>query len=101
MFADPKFIDKANNNFHLQSDSPCKDTGTDVGLTQDYEGNTVPYNSIPDIGAYEYMPTEWASFQVGFSPQPHIEDATGNIGDTNIKFNTLLDYLQNIGALEE
>jgi parallel beta-helix repeat protein len=49
---DPLFLTPIN--FHLQATSPAIDTGTDVGLTEDYDGNVVPFNSIPDIGAYEY-----------------------------------------------
>ena len=42
------------NDFHLQATSPAIDAGVDVELTEDYEGNIVPFNGIPDIGAYEY-----------------------------------------------
>lgn len=51
----PKFISPGNDNYKLQSDSPCIDAGTDVGLTKDYAGNTVPYGNGVDIGAYEYV----------------------------------------------
>ena len=54
MESDPKLIDVESNNFHLQSDSPCIDAGVDLGLTQDYDGNTIPVGFFPDIGAYEY-----------------------------------------------
>jgi hypothetical protein len=54
--SDPLFKDFANNDFHLQSDSPCIDNGTDVGLTQDFDGN--PIVGLPDIGAYEYQPAD-------------------------------------------
>jgi len=54
LVADPQFVDAANDNFHLQYGSPCIDAGTDVGLTQDYAGNTVPAGWAVDIGAYEY-----------------------------------------------
>jgi PKD repeat protein len=50
----PLFTDASNGDFHLQPTSPCIDAGTDVGLTEDFEGNPVPYGSAPDIGAYEY-----------------------------------------------
>ena len=53
----PLWTDSSNNNFTLQSGSPCIDAGTDVGLTQDYAGITVPLGGGPDIGAYEYNDT--------------------------------------------
>jgi hypothetical protein len=52
--SDPLMTDPANDDFTLQSNSPCKDVGTNVSLYSDYVGLTVPYNSIPDIGAYEW-----------------------------------------------
>jgi hypothetical protein len=42
------------SNYSLQSSSPAKDAGVDVGLTTDYDGHPVPHGSKPDIGAYEY-----------------------------------------------
>jgi hypothetical protein len=51
--SDPLYTDKASNDFTLQYNSPCVDTGTDVGLTQDYLGNTVPIRLRVDMGAYE------------------------------------------------
>lgn len=53
--ADPLFVDFANRDFHLQSTSPCRNIGVDVGLTQDYAGTVVPQGTDPDIGAYEYI----------------------------------------------
>jgi hypothetical protein len=50
---DPKFTDAPNNDFHLQESSPCRDTGTDLGYTLDYYGDTVPQGVGPDIGASE------------------------------------------------
>jgi hypothetical protein len=51
---DPGFVNAAGHDFHLQSTSPCINKGTNVGLTRDYEGNTVPQGTAPDIGTYEY-----------------------------------------------
>jgi len=41
-------------DYKIQVTSPCKDTGTDVSITTDYFGNTVPHNVTEDIGAHEY-----------------------------------------------
>jgi len=38
---DPDFVDAVGHDYHLNSTSPCIDTGTDVGLTEDYEGNPI------------------------------------------------------------
>ncbi len=50
---DPTFVDGPNHDFRLQTSSPCKNTGKDVGLTADILGN--PLVGTPDIGAYEYQ----------------------------------------------
>lgn len=44
--ADPLFIDSANNNFHLQSSSPARGAGVNVGLSR---------TNPPDIGAEPYQ----------------------------------------------
>lgn len=51
----PGFKDASNNDFHLESSSPCINTGTRdfTGITNtDYE-NTIR-DAAPDIGAFEY-----------------------------------------------
>lgn len=47
---DPLFV--SSTNFNLQSTSPAKDIGVQLGLTTDFAGTTRGY--LPDIGAYEY-----------------------------------------------
>jgi hypothetical protein len=47
-----------DGDFRLQPYSPCIDSGTDVGLTEDYAGNRVPKGDGADIGAYESNFTE-------------------------------------------
>jgi len=54
LISDPKLVNPGAGDFYLQSNSPCIDTGIDVGITQDFEGNSVPQGSAPDIGALEY-----------------------------------------------
>jgi uncharacterized repeat protein (TIGR02543 family) len=51
---DPYFVDPSAYDFHRSTvSSPTIDTGTDVGLTQDFDGEPVPQGSASDIGAYE------------------------------------------------
>lgn len=52
--ADPKFVDKVNNNFHLQPTSPCINTGNNQNApTKDFDGNNRDIQV--DIGAFEYL----------------------------------------------
>jgi len=52
--ANPFFI--SNTDFHLQSISPCVNTGTLTGAPPtDIEGNPRPVGFYPDMGAYEYQ----------------------------------------------
>ena len=50
----PLFVNELIDDYHLLLDSPCIDEGTATLSTQDFEGNSIPYNStLPDIGIYE------------------------------------------------
>jgi len=53
----PEFVDTLNNDFHLKSNSPCIDAGTDVGLTVDKDGTSLPQRNGFDMGVYEYINT--------------------------------------------
>jgi hypothetical protein len=53
---DPGFLGVANHDYHLTAASPVRDTGIDVGVTTDFEGDARPFGSRPDIGADEYTP---------------------------------------------
>ena len=53
---DPKFFNFSGGDYHLQSDSPCIDSGTTLPeVTDDFDGNSRPYGAWYDIGAYEYV----------------------------------------------
>jgi chitodextrinase len=51
---DPKFVNLASYNFHLQSGSPAIDAAANVSVLTDLDGNSRPQGAGYDIGAYEY-----------------------------------------------
>ncbi len=51
----PEFLNPYINDFRLNFNSPAIDAGVDVGLDYDFDGNQVPFNTYPDIGAYEFV----------------------------------------------
>lgn len=56
---DPMFVNPSESvrNYHLQSDSPAIDAGFDLSglVTDDYDGNSRPWGTDYDMGAYEYI----------------------------------------------
>lgn len=52
---DPGFVDAANGDFHLQLTSICRNAGIDVSLTEDCDSVSIPQETYPAIGAYEYI----------------------------------------------
>jgi hypothetical protein len=54
----PMFIDQVNEDYHLLSSSPCRDTGTNAVPnlpTTDKDGAPRIVNALVDMGAYEYQ----------------------------------------------
>ena len=64
--SDPLFTNAAGDDFTLTSLSPAINAGVSVGLVLDYAGNTVPFEVLPDIGAYEYQLSTSTGYQVRF-----------------------------------
>ena len=95
------FVDPANHDYRLKVDSPAIDSGTDVGLTKDYDGNPVPVNGVPDMGAYEFAAdsiTGWnvvaqhgAAEIVGAVTENYIEPRTQGLHKLRIDFAAALD----------
>ena len=52
--ADPLFFDPYASDFHLTIDSPCIDTGTDIGIYEDFDGDQRPWGDGYDMGADEF-----------------------------------------------
>jgi hypothetical protein len=48
------FTDADTGDFSLNENCICINSGTDVGLTEDFTGSPVPIDGEVDIGAYEY-----------------------------------------------
>jgi hypothetical protein len=50
------FVDAAGHDFRPRPGSPTIDSGTDMGVKEDFVGTARPQGKGPDIGAYEYIP---------------------------------------------
>ncbi len=61
----PLFVNMAGNDFHLQSTSPCINSGNNnyIASATDFDGNSRIQGGTVDIGAYEYQtPTSVISY---------------------------------------
>jgi hypothetical protein len=53
--SDPRFVDPDSSDYHLSSESPCVDAGTDAGVYDDFEGDPRPQGNGYDMG-YDESP---------------------------------------------
>ncbi len=56
-YLDPLFA--ASDDYHLTMDSPCIDSGTDAGITNDIDGDTRPLLAGFDVGSDEFAGDCW------------------------------------------
>jgi len=85
--SNPQFEDIINKNLHLLSSSLAIDTGTNLGYTVDFDNNSVPYGSAPDLGAYEYggsLPTSSPSPSPSPTPTPVPSPSLGDINEDGL-----------------
>ena len=73
----PLFINATIGDFHLNEESPCIDSGTDIGLPF--------YGVAPDMGCFEFQLAE-APFVIEYSPEEN-EIAVENFATVSVVFN--------------
>jgi hypothetical protein len=52
---DPLLMNVSGDDYHLKSNSPAIDAGTDVGLLTDLDGIPIGRGTAPDVGCYETL----------------------------------------------
>lgn len=55
LYGDPAFLDPANDDYHLSSNSIAIDAGIDAGVTTDLDGDLRPFEAGFDLGADEWI----------------------------------------------
>lgn len=55
VFGNPAFVDAVNGDFHIELTSACRNAGVDVNIDKDYDGVSIPQETNPAIGAFEYI----------------------------------------------
>ena len=65
---DPRFIDPIHDNYHLGAGSAAIDTGADMGVDEDYDGEVRPLDGGFDIGFDESNYID--GLAIAFTPNP-------------------------------
>ena len=55
-WGDPLFVHPGGGDYHISAESPARDRGVDIGVTDDIDGEARPHpdTHTPDLGADEY-----------------------------------------------
>ncbi len=97
----PLFLNPAAQNYYLQENSPCINTGSNAALsvadTTDLAGNTRIYAGTVDMGAYERIginpPTYTISGQVTYNGNPLEDVMMIHAGDSSVFTNESGEYI--------
>ncbi len=54
IWSEPAFVNPAADDYRLAAGSAAIDAGVDAGITRDFEGDTRPIGTAPDLGADEF-----------------------------------------------
>ena len=94
--SDPAFVNAANDDYHLRSESPAKDAGLESAAAEfDMEGRARPQGDGVDLGAYE-LPAERLELVVSEVMANPLDEATGeyieifNAGSSDVDVSGLL-----------
>jgi parallel beta-helix repeat protein len=88
---DPRFVNPAGANFHLQAGSPAIDLGSASSApTTDFDGIIRPQGTGFDIGAFEYTST------LSPTPTPTLKPGDSN-GDQNVDIFDFVTWLSHYG----
>lgn len=55
LVGNPSFLNPGSNDFHVQTNSPAVNKGTNVNLSRDFYGGSVPQSGTPDCGIHEVV----------------------------------------------
>ena len=82
---DPKFVDVANNDFHLRSTSPFINAGITLSnVTNDYDSTTRPQGAGYEVGAYEFQAAPSFNFNYSLANSGNITATQGSSGSNTI-----------------